>query len=51
MRGVARQTPPTPRIPPVWRRVSVLAAVAVAIAGHATAASAGSYRVYSCVAP
>jgi hypothetical protein len=41
----------TPTIPPVWRRVFVLAAVAAAFATCAAGASAGSYRVYSCVAP
>jgi hypothetical protein len=41
----------TPTIPPVWRRVFVLAAVAAAFATCAGGASAGSYRVYSCVAP
>ena len=35
----------------MWRRVTVLAASAAALAGCPTAASAGSYRVYSCVAP
>src|SRR5256885_1321209 len=40
-----------PTIPRVWRRVMVLAAVAGALATAAAAASAGSYRVYSCVAP
>ena len=35
----------------VWRRVIVLAALAAALAMSPAAASAGSYRVYSCVAP
>lgn len=35
----------------MWRRVIVPAALAAALAGCPAAASAGSYRVYSCVAP
>jgi hypothetical protein len=41
---------PTPTIPRVWRRVIVLAALAAPLA-IPSVASAGTYRVYSCVSP
>jgi hypothetical protein len=40
-----------PTIPRVRRRVIVLAALAAVLGTYPAAASAGSYRVYSCVAP
>jgi hypothetical protein len=40
-----------PRIPAVRRRVIVLAAIVAALGSCPASASAGSYRVYSCVAP
>jgi hypothetical protein len=44
-------TPHAPTIPAVRRRVIVLAAIVAALGSCPAAASAGSYRVYSCVAP
>ena len=40
-----------PTIPRVRRRVTVLAAIVAALGSCPAAASAGTYRVYSCVAP